>query len=253
MSLPRLEITDGVTPYSFPLAFFIHQDPFELRSSVREHVFAHGGRDTGDAFVRPRLLTVTGELRADTAAAFEAAFRALIQAAVRGGKLTITQDSVSRYCTVRLVSDDSEWLYWPRYKRVDLTFEMLYPFWVDAAETVVSHVFAGAGSMTVDATGSDHIVSPTIEVDADQAVPVPNILLTNTSDGGMALRYDNPSMVAGDVLVVDCAEGTVRRNGNDEVQFLTQGVFLRLQPKANTITYAGAACTVTFKFRKAYL
>ena len=57
-----------------------------------------------------------------------------------------------------------------------------------------------------------------------------------------------------DVLIIDCAEGTVKKNNNNAMDnVVVPARFLRLQPISNTIEYEGAACTITFKFRKVYL
>ena len=88
---------------------------------------------------------------------------------------------------------------------------------------------------------------------ADQAADVPSVSLKNLSDGGMLLGYNDPYFVIGDTLVIDCGEGTVKRNGNDTIAYLTTARFLRLQPGVNTFRYEGANCTVRVKFRKVYL
>jgi phage-related protein len=254
MSTPYLKIEDANgNSYSFPKSLFLSSDPFSIRSTIKELMYAHGGREVGDGFIESRKVTIEGHIRADTGAAFETAYRALMQAILKGGKLTISSDAVSRYIAVSRPDVDSEWEHWPNFKTITITFNALFPFWQDAAETSSVHVMAGNGSFTVDASGSDHVMMPTITIAADQGVDVPNVRLRNVSDGGMVMEYDNPFLTSGASLAIDSSEGTIKLNGNDAVSYLVEGGFLRLQPQSNTIYYEGPACTITVKYRKAYL
>jgi phage-related protein len=254
MSTPYLKIEDASgNSYSFPPSLFLTSDPFSVRSSIKELMYAHGAKDVGDGFVGSRTLTVEGHVFADDAASFETAWRALMLAVMKGGKLTVSNDAVSRYMTVSSPAVDSEWEHWPNFKNVTLTFRALFPFWQAASETMSSHVLAGNASFTVDASGSDHVLMPTITIAADQGADVVGVRLRNVSDGGATLEYDNPFLTAGSVLTIDCNGGTIKLNGNDAIGYFVSGAFLRLQPKVNTIYFEGAACTVTFSFRKIYL
>ncbi len=252
ISRMSIEDADG-NFYVFPITFFLTGDPFQVRSSINELVYAHGGRETADRFVNSRQVTIAGELSEDSAASFETEYRAFMKAIMKGGKLKVTTDSIPRYIEVSMPSVDSEWLHFPDYKRIDVTFNADFPFWQDEDETTYTKVVAGDDSLTVDLTGCDHIVMPLIEIDADQGANVPNVKFTNADDGGLTLQYDNPSFVIGDVLVIDSSEGTIERNGNDAIEFLVAGAFLRLQPLSNVIAYEGAACTIKVKYRKVYL
>jgi phage-related protein len=247
-----LEDADG-NFYIFPVTFFMNSDPFAVRSSIKDLVYAHGGRQTADKFVSMRRLSISGELSEASADLFETEYRALMKAAMRGGKLRVPTDSVPRYIEVSAPSIDSEWLHFQDYKRIDITFNVEFPFWQDNDETTYTKVVAGDDTLTIDLTGSDHIVMPTIEIDADQGVDVPSVKFTNMDDGGLTLQYDNAAFIIGDVLIMDSSEGTIERNGNSAIEFLVSGAFIRLQPISNVINYEGAACTIKIKYRKVYL
>lgn len=254
MSAPVLTIEDvDGNVYSFLKSFWLTTDPASARTSVKDLMYAHGGVETGDKFVGARSITIVGELFADSGAALETLLRALTQAVLKGGELRMTTDTVSRHIDVSTLSIDSEWLHWPNYKRVDVTFGAVFPFWEDDAETTLTQVVAGDDTVVVDASGSDHIVMPVIEVDADQGVDVPSVKFVNVDDGGLTFEYNNPSLVSGDVLVIDSTKGEITRNANDAIEFLIGGAFVRLQPRSNSISYEGAACTIKVKYRKVYL
>ncbi len=253
-TIPHLTLTDknGVV-YDFPPSLFLTSDGANVRSSIKELLFAHGGRQVGDGFVASRQINIEGVLIADTSAAFETAYRALVRALLKGGDLTVHSDSVARYIAVNNPTIDQDWVYWPRAKNVSIVLNAPFPFWQDSVEVEETHIMAGNGSFTVDLSGSDHIVLPEVEVDSDQAADVPGILLRNVTDGGAVMVYNNPNFTAGNVLVIDSGDGSIMLNNNDAIGYFISGSFLRLQPVVNTIYYEGAACTILVRYRRLYL
>jgi len=251
---PHLHIEDSLgNTYSLPPSFFLADDPVAVRSTIKELLYGHGGRQVGDLFVGSRKVLVRGELHADGGAAFEAAYRALMNALVKGGKLIVSSDVVQRFIEVTLADVDSGWIHYPQYKRVDVTFDAVFPLWQDYAETATPRIFAGPTLFTVDLGASDHIAMPTIEVDADQGADLPTVKFTNLTDSSMSIQVDDPAFVVGDALVIDSTLGTVERNGVDAMDHFVAGAFLRLQPEVNSIQYDGGAATVTVRYRKVYV
>jgi hypothetical protein len=411
----QVKLTDANgNVYTFPQSFFLGPDPVEVRSEVSELIFAHGGVQRGDGFARPRVISVEGELHSDTAAGFETAYRSMMLAVNKGGKLWLSDDTVPRYIEVSHPQVDQEWIHFGNFKRIAIAFDAVFPLWQDTTETatvtvetldgdmidrgdcedVVSpmvtgetvplavnttgardgtqkydgiyslkvtktiaagtwglydfvdnnttsdlhgfmpgqyysfdvHIwiptgltynavsfqildnaggwvattvypaaiydawqkvtfartirsaatgavlrFAFAAAVAINkfvyidtfhstprATlsitgGADHVVMPVVTISADQGVNVPGVLLRNLSDGGSVFEYNNPLFVAGSVLEIDCAVGTVRLNGNLATEYFVRGAFPRLQPGVNLIEYEGGAATVTFTFRKVYV
>jgi len=65
--------------------------------------------------------------------------------------------------------------------------------------------------------------------------------ITNVTDGNTLFGYEDLSFGSGDTLVVDCAEGTVERDGANMLH-MKSGQFLRLLPDAtNEFTWSGCA------------
>lgn len=254
MMLPYLKLTDDDgSVYSFPISFFITEDGASTRSTIRDLLYAHGGRQIADGFVKPRQITIDGSLHNDTQAGFETAYRALSKAVLKGGKLSISSDSPARYLTVNSPSIDSAWDYFPLRKEISITFNAPFPFWEDETEITDTHVLAGDDTFTVDASGADALMLPVIQIDADQGVDIPSIVLRNSTDGGAFLRYENPLFTAGAMLTIDSKEGSIKLNNNDAIQYVVSGSFPRLQAAVNTLLYEGAACTITVTYRRVYL
>jgi phage-related protein len=252
--LPHLVLTDkDGNVYNFPDSFFLTSDPVSTRSSIKELLYAHGGRQVGDGFVQSRKLQIEGFMHNDTQVGFETAYRSLMRALTKGGKLTISNDIVSRYIDVGNPSVDSSWEYYPLFKNVNITFDAPFPFWQDSTDTTETHVVAGNTTFTLDASGSDTLMMPVIEIDSDQGVNVTNIIMRNITDSGNLIEYTNPNFLAGNILVIDSIEGTIRLNNVDAMTYFISGTLLRLLPVINTIEYEGAACTIKITYRKLYL
>jgi hypothetical protein len=251
---PYLKLTDASNNvYSFPKSFFIGPDPAALRSDIRELLYGHGGIQVGDQFVRSRKILIQGALQADSGGAFDMAYRALVNALVKGGKLTIVTDVTARYLDVTLDNIDSEWEYYPQYKKVDITLDAAFPLWQDASLTTDVSVMTGSGGFNIDTHLSDHIVMPVIEFVANRGANVPTITLVNTTDNGMSIIYNNALFVIGDTVIMDSIAGTIKRNSVSEMIPFVSGTFLRLQPMVNAFAYTGAAVTINVKYRKVYL
>jgi phage-related protein len=244
---------DNGSVYTFPENFSNWQGSLAARTNVKNHVHADGGKQTGDGRYSSRALVVSGAIFADTQAAFETALRAMTKAVIKGGLLKITSDQVSRYIDVRKPNIDYEIKRLPAFIRITLTFVAQYPFWLDVSETSSAHVMTGNGTFTVDASGSDYIMTPTIVIAADQGVDVPGVKFKNITDGSMYFQFNSPAFLAGSTLTMDCSNGTVKLNNTDAIEYLVApSSFLRLQNMVNTFDYEGAACTITIKYRKVY-
>ena len=255
-TVPYLTLTsDGGTVYNFSGSFWIIDNEWTKTSSIKNIAYAHGGRNVADNFLQARTITIEGLLYADSIALLETAERLLVKAILRGGKLTVSDDTVSRYIDVRYGSKSGTYiLEGNRYaKPYTITFIAEYPFWQDSTETTDTQVLAGNGTFTVDNSGSDEIVLPIIEIIADQAADLPGIRIKNKTDGNMVFEYIDASFLAGAALIIDSSLGTVKLNNNDAMEYVTIANFLRLQPEINTFAYEGNACTINVKFRKVYL
>lgn len=248
-----LEDIDGGT-YTFPLDFWIKSSPFQTNKNIVNRGYAAGGRNIADGFPVARTITISGQLRADTLSEMETKKRALSSACLKGGKLSINEDVVSRYIAVSdadlQVGEEEGRL----FQEVSIVFAALNTYWEDTTATDDQNVMSGDGSFTVNATGSDDIIYPIITIDANQSANLPSIKIVNTSDGSTFFAYNDPTFLNGSTLVINSITGTTKRNNVDTSEYIIpMSSFLRLQPISNSFDYEGNACTITVTLRKRYL
>jgi len=254
MAVPNLKLTDvDNNVYNFPPDFWISDDPFDTNSNISNKFYAAGGRNIADGYLQARTISIGGQIRGDTITQYESRYRDFMQAVLKGGQLEKTVDAVSRYIEVYFPSVSTGQEENQRFKEVTVDFIAEDPFWKDSTQTIDTQVLAGNGTFYVDNTGSDFLVSPIIEVEANQAANLPSVKMINKSDGGMEFQFNYPNFQIGDVLVINCEEGTVKVNNGNRIEYFDPGRFFRLQPWNNEIEYEGNACTINFKFRKIYL
>ena len=255
MSVPYLRLIDlNGNTYNFDNDFWLTTDSWSVTRNIINRSYAHGGRNTADGFIEARQITIEGAIRADTLAELETKNRALQKAIIKGGYLYVSDDTVDRFILVSSGMIDSS--YQGEYrneKPITINFIAENPFWQDDAETNDISIVTGNENITVDNSGSDDMVFPVIQIDADQGEDLPSIKMTQKSDGVSIFEYNDPNFVQGDSVVIDCQAGTVKRNNNNSIEFFTVARFIRLQNVDNTIAYEGGAATITFKFRKVYL
>ncbi len=182
--MARLKLTDANgTVYTFPELFQLRAENYETRSAVKDHIFAHGGSQQGDGFMRPRIVTVEGYMIEETAALFETAYRELMLAVMKGGKLWRDDDTVDRYIEVGNADPESEWILRPTYRRISISFDAVFPLWQDTTETATVTVETLDGDM-IDRGDCEDVVSPMV---SGETVPY-TVNATGARDG--AQFYD---------------------------------------------------------------
>lgn len=255
MSTPVLQLTDADNNvYSFPPDFWLGDDSWRKSINVENRAFANGGVDTGDGFLEARIITIEGYIRADNLEDFNNAIAECNKAILRGGKLTVSDDTTSRYIVVSGAANQTAYIGAYRLERpYSISFVALFPYWEETTEAIVSQTVADGDEIFVDNSGSVDMVLPIISFDADQGSDVGSVRLTNVSDGGMAFEYINADFKQNAILIADSKEGTVKLNSNDSISFVTGRRFLRLQPTNNKLVYEGGDCTISIAFRKVSL
>lgn len=128
------------------------------------------------------------------------------------------------------------------------------PFGID---TSASNLWAAKTAFT----GATFTEAPTVGGTAPYQLPVFTVTLTAISGAGDYLQFSNDNnnqeillyglgLVAGDVIVIDCAERRVTVNG---VEVDYYGTFLELEPGANSITYTDGFTTRTVNITATYV
>ena len=247
-----LEDIDGNT-YNFPPSFWISSEATTTSKNIVNRTYAVGGKNKADGFLQTKVLAINGALRADSLSALDTLKRAFSKAVLKGGKLTVSDDTVSRY--IEVTAPDISFVLGYRYEyEISILFLCEDPFWRDSSYTTVSNTVTGNDTLTINATGSDYLTLPIITISNDQSSDNPGVVLVNTSDGSMRFVYNDPLFIDGDTLIINCEEGTIKKNNNDAIgNTVPPTRFLRLQPLSNSIRYEGSACTIDFSFQKVYL
>ena len=161
----HLTLTDANgAVYNFPPSFWLKDHSWGVRSNMRQRAYAHGGRNTGDGYLESRVITIDGALRADTLALLETAERALKLAVLKGGRLTVSDDTVSRYIDVQAPKAGESYIGDYRNERpITITLIAEDAVWKDLTETTKTEVIAATPTdFTVDATGADTLIYPII-------------------------------------------------------------------------------------------
>jgi len=143
------------------------------------------------------------------------------------------------------------------YATFTIEFICTNPFGMDTSATTIMS--------QLNYTSATYTVTPTIAGSAPYQLPVFTITIDALTGTGDYIRISNGnnnqeimiygiSLANGDVIVIDCANRTVTRNGS---QIDYYGTFLELEPGANSITYADGFTTrqvdIVATYNKRYL
>lgn len=149
----------------------------------------------------------------------------------------------------------------PKIQRSQKTFTAFFqipitctnPFGLDTSASALFATRTGYTSATFTET-------PTVGGNAPFQLPIFTITLTAISGAGDYVQISNDNnnqeiliygmgLVAGDVLVIDCEQRIVTKNG---IEINYYGTFLELEPGANSITYTDGFTTRTVTVAAAY-
>lgn len=142
-----------------------------------------------------------------------------------------------------------------RYAPFTIKFLCADPFGRDTSSTDLWAAKTGFTAATFTET-------PTVGGNAPYQYPVFTITLTAISGAGDYLQISNDNnnqeillyglgLVAGDVIVIDCANRTITINGIENIDYY--GSFLELEPGANSITYTDGFTTRTVSITATYV
>lgn len=260
MSVPYLWLENQAGDiYQFPDDFWLADDGWKMSANAQHLAYGMGARDLSDDHIEHRTILIEGAIRADSLADHETKKRAIQRALISGGKLYVSDDTVTRFIMVSNPMVDSRYSGDYRIESpMNISFLALDPFWQADTETVDEKILTVTGAeriaqFTVDNSLSDTIVYPLFRFEADQGEDLPSVKLTNFNDGGMSFEYNDPNFRQGDVVEIDSYYGTVERNSNESFLYFIKPNFLRLQPMVNNFEYEGNSCTLTVVFRTVYL
>lgn len=133
-----------------------------------------------------------------------------------------------------------------------IEFICTQPFGLDTTLTNIANISNNtSSSRTVSATigGTAPYQLPIITLTLDALTGAGDYLQVSNDANDQGILIENIAMTAGDVIVIDCAERTVKRNGF-EVDY--RGTFFELEPGSVNITYTDGFTTRTVDIKIDY-
>ena len=243
---------NGAGTYTFGTNELVDEVAFECPSDIASEKVPrrHGVYVSEEPTVGARRITLQGRFQG-TAAANRAALDSLLHVLEDSqGKLYLNGAS-GRYANA--YKQDFSWhpvggtglgaiLY-------TVVFFLADPFWYDNSLLSHAHVTTTNPETFTETNDGRQQQFPTITIAANQGGDVAGFTFTNTTTGE-TLTYAG-TITSGTSLVIDTANFTVLNNGASDWANTT-GALPNLKSGANSITFTGTVCTVTFGYRNRY-
>jgi hypothetical protein len=241
--------------YYLPPSFTVRTVPSAKRIEPYKVAYANGAKDVSDGKFSERTLELAGTIFAETDEDYRALWDEI------ASQLLVNEDYYLRAGTRQIKIKRCSTLNedWPEGARLRIgnlaaSLVALDPFWYKTTAAVVDLATAGATtygfSFLVGGTVECH---PVIRVECLAANA--DFTIENTGDGsGRAIRVQDPAATAGTVIEIDCAAGTVIKDGATNIIQYASGLFPRLLPnRINLFEYTGASANVRFTYYWAWL
>ena len=254
-----LKDSSDATKYTFPGGIDVKGEPWGERLDSEPRAYAHGDVIIADQKVSSRIVSVHGIFGKASSALMATELKSMKKACYTSGyRLYATQNS-NEYYDVECLNFESEFLGQLTRAEVWIDFFVADPFryYKNPVTTDTETVDEASESMSVTNDG-DIEVHPVITFTAGAGSNISKIRITSTTDAGKYFEYTPASnLTSGDVLEIDCKEGTVELNGSSDIAHFNAGAFIKLLSGANsltaTITGTVGTNTCAFVFRKKYL
>ena len=235
-------VDPSAASFTLPDNFTIKGMSFKKRQRVVNIAYKDGGRQVGDAMIDTRLVEIEGILYGVDEATYLTNKNLLFKWITKTDlKLYFI---AGRYINVKQISNVAHNFAeggFDRFARIKLTCLCEDPFfYYDAGSTDIQNPVASPTFFTINNAG-DFIVFPVITI--TNAAANVSFTLKNTTDDNRYFTFADVLSAPGDVIVIDCAAGTVQKNGINRIDLL-EGDFLRLLSGNNDFEYTGAACQI---------
>lgn len=225
--------------------------PFTVRRKENARALQHGVIDSGDGKVGGRTVELTVIVNESTSAAYFSTMDEIKRRLYRRDmRLYVTESRYINLTSLYQYKEEFAAALTNRCSTVSAEFKCGDPFFYDdnpVSETIV--VSETPSTLVIDNIGNVD-TPPIITVEATGIVP--SIKITNNANGRVSL-YKDPQLVAGQMLVIDTALSTVRRNQTNTINNYL-GAFHILEPGENEFEIdCEPACTVTISYTPRWL
>jgi len=236
-------------------------DPWSKRQGSEPKVYQHGATKMSDEKVEERIISIQGVFNVSMInTTYGVALRDNLkemkqQCYTEDLRLYFDTAYSDEYYNVECLSFEHTFLQTITIVEIFIDFICSDPFryYKDETTDTKNPVVSGTPYALTSDNDGDIEVSPVISYTAGGTQT--NVKIENAGDAAKYFEYAG-GLVNTDVLEVDCLEGTVEKNGSDDIADFT-GSFFNLVSGTNTIniTITGTAgtsiCVMTF--RKRYL
>lgn len=231
---------------SFTLSDYLSSFRVSIKNRIAKQIIPYkDGADIDEALLEPLVITVEGDVVGTSDTNTRTLIDALLKAICNGKQYLRLWDD--RYVNAQKQSLEHEYQKALERFIFKATFIADTPFWI--ADTASQDIEISAGSRYSITTIGSAYNYPSITFAADQGVALNAISLENETDDkkmGYIATVEN-----GNSLIINCATQSVQNNGVDDLANFS-GDFLRLLSGANSLLYAGQACTITFDWSERY-
>lgn len=260
MTIEQIKLVKDTTTLDLT-HFTLDEQSMGRRLSVKNRAFQDGGVDVSDSKIKHKILPVKGALFGTTFAADRLALKNAM--AWEDFKLYRSiSGSYTQYYNVAKISELKEkWIKGQNYTAAYYDFKclLLDPFlYTEASTNDEITVDASPKTDTISNHASGAPVFPVITITADTTIS--SLIIENESDvpdgasDGLQFVYLDPNFVDTDVLIIDCQNGTVKREGVNTIRYFS-GSFLKLLAGDNTIKVTcqtDGGTTIDFDFNVRY-
>ena len=252
-----LKNSSNVTQYTFPSGTDIVAEPVMKRLDSEHRAYQNGATLTGDEKIESRIVSLRSVFGKATQGAMETELNSMKKACnTKDLRLYATQNS-NDYYDVEMLSYDHTFPGLLTAVEVFIDFQVVKPFrnYKDATTDTEAGITASPHAYTITTNDGDEPVYPIWTFTGGASTAITSTKIANAEDGAKYFTYVG-SIGNGDIMEVDCAEGTVELNGSSDIDNFT-GAFIKLASGTNniTITLVGTVgtCSCVAVFRKRYL
>ncbi len=258
----QLKNSSNTIVYEFPSGCNIISEPWSKRQDSEPRAYQNGVTRTGDEKVNERIISLHGIFGVSGVNATYGATVVLnlreMQKQCNTEDLRLYPGSqyTDQYYNVELFNFEHNFVGKIGIVEIFIDFQVVKPFrnYKDETTDTEAGITASPHAYTVS-NGGDEAVYPVWTFTGGASTVITSTKIANAEDGAKYFTYTG-SIGNADAVVIDCAEGTVKRNGTSNINNFT-GTFLKLASGTNnlTITLVGTVgtCSCVAVFRKKYL
>lgn len=237
--------------FYLPKTFELRSEPIAKKSAILEVAYVHGVKDVSDGMFSQRVIEISGKIWATTDAEYNSKWDALAEHLIKEDFRIQNRDRQIRIRKIEEVSHEYPSNVSYSYGTVTIRMLAIDPFWygktaIQKEITITSSPYEFQWDI-----GGKVETFPTIAILNNDDNP--DFKIENETDSAREFRVQDALNVDGTTVIVDCVNGTVKRETTDIISKFT-GMFLRLLGgRANLLKYTGQPAKITMNYFEAWM